>query len=136
MTSSGGVNGMIDPYEGSDMVVEYRAEMCCDPTMHYWPLQRWGMTGTEQTTTDGARGSRSHTQVSLPTPMASKLFPLRVRLSWRMGTTSRLISFSDGGGEPSTHPFHPFLTATLFFLGGGCGGGGETTNGSSRGPSS
>lgn len=56
MTSSGGVNGMIDPYEGSDMVVEYRAEMCCDPTMHYWPLQRWGMTGTEQTTTDGPGG--------------------------------------------------------------------------------
>lgn len=30
---------------------------------------------------------------------------------------SRLINFSDGGGEPSTHPFQPFLTATLFLRG-------------------
>lgn len=34
-----------------------------------------------------------------------------------MGTASRLINFSDGGGEPSTQPFHPFLTATLFLRG-------------------
>lgn len=80
--------------------------------------------------------SRAHTQVSLPTPIASKLFPLRVRLSWRTGTISRLISFSDGGGEPSTHPFHPFLTATLLFLGGGCDGGEVATIASSIGPSS
>jgi len=57
-----------------------------------------------------------YTQLSLPTPMASKLLPLRVRRSCSIGTASRLISFSDGGGEPSTQPFHPFLTATLFFL--------------------
>jgi len=30
---------------------------------------------------------------------------------------SRLISFCEGG-EPSTHPFHPFFAATLFFHGG------------------
>ena len=61
----------------------------------------------------------THTQLSFPVPVAaSKTFPLRVLLSWIMGTESRLISFSDGGGEPSTHPFHPFLTATLFLRGG------------------
>jgi len=27
-----------------------------------------------------------------------------------------LISFSDGGGEPSTQPFHPFLAGGRFFL--------------------
>lgn len=36
------------------------------------------------------------------------------------------MSFSDGGGEPSTQPFQPFLAACRFFLGGfatgsGCG---------------
>jgi len=31
-----------------------------------------------------------------------------------MGTASRLISFSEGGGEPSTHPFQPFLAAVRF----------------------
>lgn len=54
--------------------------------------------------------------------MASKLLPLRVRLSCSIGTASKLINFSDGGGEPSTQPFHPFLTATLFFLWAGGGG--------------
>lgn len=48
--------------------------------------------------------------------MASKFFPLLVFRSDSTVTTSRLISFSDGGGEPSTHPFHPFLTAVRFFL--------------------
>lgn len=67
-----------------------------------------------------------HTQPSLPTPIASKFFPLRVLRSWRMGTASRLISFSDGGGEPSTQPFHPFLTATRFFF---CFGSGGANNG-------
>lgn len=42
--------------------------------------------------------------------MASKLFPFRVRLSSKTG--ARLTNLSDGGGDPSTHPFHPFLTAT------------------------
>ena len=49
--------------------------------------------------------------------MASKLFPLRVFLSVNTFTTSRLMSFSEGGGEPSTQPFHPFLHAMRFFLG-------------------
>lgn len=44
-----------------------------------------------------------------------------MRLSWSIGTASRLINFSDGGGEPSTQPFQPFLTATLFFLWAGVG---------------
>ena len=36
------------------------------------------------------------------------------------------MSFSDGGGEPSTHPFHPFFTATRRFRGClGVEGGGE-----------
>ena len=58
-------------------------------------------------------------------PMASKFFPLRVLLSCSTGAESRLISFSDGSGEPSTQPFHPFLAATLFF--GGCLGFGEAS---------
>jgi hypothetical protein len=61
-----------------------------------------------------------YTQPSFPTPIASKLLPLRVRLSCSTGTASRLMSFSDGGGDPSTQPFQPFFTATLFFR--GCGG--------------
>jgi hypothetical protein len=56
-----------------------------------------------------------YTHPSFPTPMASKLLPLLVLLSCRTGTASKLISFSDGGGDPSTHPFHPFFTATRFF---------------------
>ena len=56
------------------------------------------------------------TQPSLPMLIASKFLPLLVRRSCRMGTASGLISFSDGGGDPSTHPFHPFLAATRFFL--------------------
>jgi hypothetical protein len=39
--------------------------------------------------------------------MPSSFFPLRVRLSGKTGT--RLTSFADGGGDASTHPFHPFL---------------------------
>lgn len=36
------------------------------------------------------------------------------------------MSFSEGGGEPSTQPFQPFLTATrFFFCFGGAGGGVE-----------
>lgn len=55
--------------------------------------------------------------------MASKLFPLLVFLSPGMtSTTSRLMSFSEGGGEPSTQPFQPFLAATLFLRGGRGGG--------------
>ena len=50
------------------------------------------------------------TQLSLPTPMASRFFPLRVRRCCCKTGWSRLISFSEGGGEPSTHPFHPFFT--------------------------
>ena len=61
-----------------------------------------------------------YTHPSLPTPMASKFFPLRVLLSWRTGTASKFINFSDGGGEPSTQPFQPFFTAARFFR--GCGG--------------
>ena len=49
--------------------------------------------------------------------MASKFFPLRVRRCCCKTGASRLISFSEGGGEPSTHPFHPFFTATLFLRG-------------------
>lgn len=61
-----------------------------------------------------------YTHPSLPTPMASKFFPLRVLLSWRTGTASKFINFSDGGGEPSTQPFQPFFTAARLFR--GCGG--------------
>ena len=50
--------------------------------------------------------------------MASKFFPLRVRRCCCESGASRLISFSEGGGEPSTHHFHPFFTATLFLRGG------------------
>lgn len=56
-----------------------------------------------------------HTQVSVPTLMASKFFPLLVLRSWNTKTASRLMSLSEGVGEPSTHPFHPFLCATRFF---------------------
>ena len=67
-----------------------------------------------------------YTQPSLPTPMASKLLPLRVFRSVNTVTTSRLMSFSDGGGEPSTQPFQPFRQAMRrFFWGGGLGGGVE-----------
>jgi len=63
--------------------------------------------------------------------MASKFFPLRVLLSCKTGTASRLINFSDGGGDPSTQPFQPFFTATRFFGGGrGAGGGGAVSNSS------
>jgi len=57
----------------------------------------------------------NYTHESFPTPMASKFFPLRVRLSCRIGTASRLINLADGSGEPSTQPFQPFLTAMRFF---------------------
>ena len=68
---------------------------------------------------------RDYTQLSFPTPIASKLFPLLVFLSPGMiSTISRLMSFCDGGGESSTQPFQPFLAATLFFRGLGSGGGG------------
>jgi len=67
-------------------------------------------------TANGAvKNQTIYTQPSLPTPIASKLLPLRVRLSCSTGTASRFMSFSDGGGEPSTQPFQPFFTATLFF---------------------
>jgi len=56
-----------------------------------------------------------HTQVSVPTLMASKFFPLLVLRPWNTKTASRLMSLSEGAGEPSTHPFHPFLCATRFF---------------------
>ena len=49
--------------------------------------------------------------------MASKLFPLRVFLSVRTVTESRLMSFSDGGGEPSTQPFQPLRAAGRFLRG-------------------
>lgn len=49
--------------------------------------------------------------------MPSNDLPLRVFLSVRTWTSSKLINFSDGGGEPSTQPFQPFLTATRFLLG-------------------
>lgn len=71
--------------------------------------------------------------MSFPTLMASKLFPLRVLLSWRIGTASRLINFSDGGGEPSTQPFQPFLTATRFLRGFDTGGGVGLMSSSSSG---
>lgn len=45
------------------------------------------------------------------------------------------MSFSDGGGEPSTQPFHPFFTATLFFRE-GCVVGEVATVGSSSKASS
>ena len=59
---------------------------------------------------------QSYTHPSAPAPMASKLFPLRVFLSTKTVTRSRLMSFSEGGGEPSTQPFQPFLAAERFFL--------------------
>lgn len=40
------------------------------------------------------------------------------------GTESRLMSLSEGGGEPSTQPFHPFLAAVRFLRSFGIGGGG------------
>lgn len=64
--------------------------------------------------------------------MASKFFPLRVRLSRRIGTASRLINLAEGSGEPSTQPFHPFLTAIRFFRGWG-GGFNVKTSSSSTG---
>jgi len=75
------------------------------------------------TANEAVKNRTIYTQPSFPTPIASKLLPLRVRLSCSTGTASRLMSFSDGGGEPSTQPFQPFFTATLFFRGGGGGGG-------------
>jgi len=59
-----------------------------------------------------------YTQVSFPRPIASKLFPLRVRLSFKTETESSLISLSDVGvssSSTSTHPFQPFLAAYRFF---------------------
>jgi hypothetical protein len=44
-----------------------------------------------------------------------------------IGAESRLISFVDGGGEPSTQPFQPFRTAGRFLRGRGSGGGGGDT---------
>ena len=52
-----------------------------------------------------------------PGPTASKLFPLLVVRSVRTVTESRLMSLSDGGGEPSTQPFHPFLAAARLLRG-------------------
>lgn len=54
--------------------------------------------------------------------MASKLFPLRVFRSARTVTESRLMSFSDGGGEPSTQPFQPLRAAGRFLRGFFCTG--------------
>jgi hypothetical protein len=53
-------------------------------------------------------------------PIAPNDFPFLVLLSCRMGAESKLISFSDGGGDPSTQPFQPFLTTGRFLR--GCGG--------------
>lgn len=65
------------------------------------------------------------TQLSLPTSMASKLFPLLVFRSPGMTSTmSRLMSFCDGGGEPSTQPFQPLRAATRFLRSLGTNGGG------------
>ena len=51
--------------------------------------------------------------------MASKFFPLLVLRSRRIGAESNLISLSDGGGDASTQPFHPFLTGSRFLRGTG-----------------
>lgn len=60
--------------------------------------------------------------------MPSNALPDLVFRSCSTGTESRLINFSDGGGEPSTQPFQPFFTATRF-LGGSFGlGGAEVTS--------
>ena len=55
-----------------------------------------------------------YTHESFPSPMASKLFPLRVRRSSNTCTSSSFINFSDGGGDPSTQPFQPFRAAGRF----------------------
>lgn len=67
--------------------------------------------------------THNYTHESFPTPIASKFFPLRVRLSRRVGTASRLINLPEGSGEPSTQPFQPFLTAIRFLRGRGVEGG-------------
>src|SRR5258708_17779955 len=79
--------------------------------------------------------THNYTHESFPTPIASKFFPLRVRLSRRMGTASRLINLPDGSGEPSTQPFQPFLTAKRFFRGRGGDGGLKDKPSSSSGGS-
>jgi hypothetical protein len=63
--------------------------------------------------------AHNYTQPWVPMPIPSKFFPLRKRLSCRTGTASRLMSFSEGGGDPSTQPFQPFLAAARFLRGGG-----------------
>ncbi len=59
-----------------------------------------------------------YTHPCVPGPIPSKFLPLRRRLSCRMGTASRFINFSEGGGEPSTQPFQPFFAAERFLRGG------------------
>jgi hypothetical protein len=60
-------------------------------------------------------------RLTLTHTQASKFLPLRSLRSCNTGAESRLMSLSEGTGEPSIHPFHPFLCAMRFFrgLGGG-----------------
>ena len=62
----------------------------------------------------GTQAHQHYTHESFPSPMASKLFPLRVRRSSNTCTSSSFINFSDGGGDPSTQPFQPFRAAGRF----------------------
>ncbi len=59
-------------------------------------------------------GTYVQIQKSFFSPIASKFLPLLVVLSRSTVTESRLISFSEGLGEPSIQPFQPFLTAIRF----------------------